>query len=180
LREPISSLKRTHAVIITRANQVEQEELMRLEKKLLSINTELVIAHAVHKPSAVIDSNENETSIESLRQKKVLAFCGIGNPEAFFATCRSLDAELLATESLDDHYHYQQSDIDRLSKTALAAKAELVLTTEKDLVKINPAWLSKAPVPFACLRIELELTKGGERITELIRRACAGKIAASA
>ena len=179
LREPVSSLKRADAVVITRADQVEQEELQCIEKELLSIKADLVIAHAVHRPACIVYSAGGEMPLTSLRQKKVSAFCGIGNPEAFFVTCRSLGAELLATETLDDHHHYLESDIERFTQCAKSAGAELVLTTEKDLVKIDTSWLSKTALPFACVRIEIELIKGRQRITELIQRACAGKIAAS-
>jgi len=179
LREPVSSLKRADAVIITRADQVDKNRIEEIRKTIKAINPSLVIATAFHKPLCIRDSQAVESQPAQLKDKKVFAFCGIGNPDAFSTTVKSLGAIITGSMVFDDHYHYTKADIDRIADSAKASKADLMLTTEKDFSKIDAAWLAKTPVKFAYLAVEIELLAGAERITELIEKAIAGKISTS-
>jgi tetraacyldisaccharide 4'-kinase len=69
---------------------------------------------------------------------RVLAFAGIGRPEKFFATLRSLGAEIVEAREYADHYAYTASEFARLRAKAKTANAQLV-TTEKDFVRLTPA-----------------------------------------
>jgi tetraacyldisaccharide 4'-kinase len=180
LREPVSSLKRADAVTITRADQVEKTKIDEIEKTIKAINPSLVIATAVHKPLCIRDSQAVESQPARLKDKKVFAFCGIGNPDAFIDTLKSLGAAITGSMIFDDHYHYSKSDIDRIAANAGTSNADLVLTTEKDFSKIDAPWLRAAKIDFAYLVVEIELLAGAEQITELIEKAVAGKISTSA
>lgn len=68
-----------------------------------------------------------------------LAFAGIGRPEKFFTTLRACGATLVATESFPDHHAYSPQNITQLINNAEKLGASLI-TTEKDAVKIPPAY----------------------------------------
>lgn len=72
-----------------------------------------------------------------LAGRRIVAFAGIGRPEKFFATLRSLDAVLVDTIAFADHHVFSASEIARLRAKARNENATL-MTTEKDFVRLAP------------------------------------------
>jgi len=177
LREPADSLKRADAVIITRCDKVSESGLNEIEKTLQIINPDMIIASSIHSPICAKTIDNTEISIEELKDKKVFAFCGIGNPDAFLNTIKGLGANPVGAEVYDDHYHYTNKDISDICREAMDLKADLILTTQKDFnrLPIEKRKL-KTGIPFAYLAVELKIISGEERITQLIKDCLAGKI----
>jgi tetraacyldisaccharide 4'-kinase len=69
--------------------------------------------------------------------KRVVAFCGVGRPERFFATLAKAGAEIAESRSFADHHPYTEDEIARLKETA-RAKGAVLMTTAKDFVRIAP------------------------------------------
>jgi len=176
LRESITSLKRADAAIITRSNQVSEFEIEDIEKQLMKINPELIIAKAVHKPAQLMESLGKEFQLSDIKGKKVFAFCGIGNPQAFFNTLSDLDADLVSHKTFNDHHHYSEHDLKDIIYNAQQSSAELIVTTEKDWAKIDIDWRGVSTFKTAILKIAIEITSGGDDITRLIENRIAGKI----
>ncbi len=79
---------------------------------------------------------------EALRGKRLIAFAGIGRPQKFFVTLAELGAMLVMERSFPDHHPYQEAELDRLADDAAREDATLI-TTEKDWVRLTPAWRAR-------------------------------------
>jgi tetraacyldisaccharide 4'-kinase len=90
----------------------------------------------------------DEASLESLRGKRVLAFAGIGDPERFFRTLRSFGIEVVAERALPDHHPFSEGEIAALIAEA-KREALILVTTEKDMVRLRKAEGAKDVVTFA-------------------------------
>ncbi len=67
---------------------------------------------------------------------RVIAFAGIGRPEKFFSTLRTLGADVVECHAFADHHPYTYDEISRLKADASKTGAVL-MTTEKDYVRLN-------------------------------------------
>lgn len=67
------------------------------------------------------------------------AFAGIGRPAKFYETCRKAGLTISGTEDFADHHMYTPEDLERLKQKAKDSQA-MLLTTEKDWVRLSPDW----------------------------------------
>ncbi len=181
LREPVTSLKRAGAVVITRCDQVTETQLSEIDEKLRAINSGMIIARSIHAPVYAKSTDDKEISIEKLKVKKIFAFCGIGNPDAFLNTIKNLGPELAGSKVYDDHYHYTDACLTDISEQAEKLGADLILTTQKDWTKVISSFKSqisnfKSPLPFTYLAVEIKFLAGEDKLTALIKDTLAGKI----
>jgi len=181
LREPASSLKRAGAAVITRCDQVTDAELDELERKLRAIKSDMVIAKSIHAPVSAKSKDDKEISIEQLTGKKVFAFCGIGNPDAFLNTIKDLGAEPAGSAVFDDHHHYTDACLSEIAEQAIELGADFILTTQKDWTKViskleSRNWATEPHPPFAFLAIEIKFMAGRDKLTTLIKDKLEGKI----
>jgi tetraacyldisaccharide 4'-kinase len=106
----------------------------------------------------------------------VLAFCGIGNPDAFFNTINGIGCDVVDSIIYDDHYQYTDNCLADIYEQAEDSKADFILTTQKDWTKIIRLAPAKKDIQLAYLAIELKFINGEEKISQLIEDTLAGKI----
>ena len=75
--------------------------------------------------------------LEGLTTRRICAFAGLARNEQFFASLRANGINVVGTKSFRDHHRYTARDIAAIKAAAKAAGAEAIVTTEKDLVKID-------------------------------------------
>ncbi|HZT72860.1 MAG TPA: tetraacyldisaccharide 4'-kinase [Terriglobales bacterium] len=116
-----------------------------------------------------------------VESRRPLAFCGLAEPDSFWATLAALRIAPAARVAFRDHHRYTRADAERLAAQARAHGADGFVTTEKDGVKLAPE-LRRLLAPLAEIRIALEI-EGLERLVDLMleqagRRREAGRSAA--
>jgi len=176
LREPLIALKRANAVVITRCDQTTEAKLTQIEEKLQQVNPDMIIARSIHAPVYAKSTDNKEISLKELKDKKIFAFCGIGNPDAFLNTIKQLGANLAGSKIYDDHHHYTDDCLADIYKQAASLKADLILTTQKDWTKIAGLALAKKDIPLAYLAIEIKFVAGEDKLRGLIEDTLASKI----
>jgi tetraacyldisaccharide 4'-kinase len=78
----------------------------------------------------------DEASVAALRDRRLLAFAGIGDPARFFRTLRASGLDVARERAFADHYVFSESDLDALQGEALRDQLTLV-TTEKDYARLR-------------------------------------------
>ena len=120
LREGIKSIKRADCIVIN-GNRNEQ-----FENKISNINKNVKIFYSKYK---IIN-------LDKFKNKKVIAFAGIGNPSNFFEILKENNINVIKTHSFPDHHNYSEKELENIvqeSKKNLA----LIVTTEKDHCRMN-------------------------------------------
>ncbi len=169
LREPISSLKRADIVCLTRSNMVDESKRSEIRERVNRYNSEAVWCESIVKPVGLLPVDENGNALErialdQLNSKPTLAFCGLGNPEAFLHTVETLGAKLVATEEYPDHHGYKAGDIQHLGNLAKRSDAEVLVCSHKDLVKVRVPQIQG--VPLYAIMIGAEIIVGEKELTE--------------
>ncbi|WP_406695318.1 tetraacyldisaccharide 4'-kinase [Singulisphaera sp. Ch08] len=166
LREPVRSLRRAGVVVLSRADLVPESTRTAIRTEAERRAGPLRWVEARHAPLDLLDADGPTSSIASLAGQSVAAFCGIGNPDGFRKTIEPLVGKLVGFRAWPDHHSYTAADVADLTTWARGLKADLVLTTQKDLVKLRASNLGA--VPLRALRIGLEVMSGQDVLEDAL------------
>lgn len=169
LRERPEALGRADLVVITHADSGRDLDSIRHTIRRYAPATP--IALAVHRPVGLISAQgEKHLPPERLDGQRLMAFSGIANPRGFEKTLVQLGAVVLAHHAFPDHYVYSAADLQALSSAARRAGASLMVTTEKDMVKLTGLDLGDEAADLYALSISLEFLEGAEMLDRMLNR----------
>jgi tetraacyldisaccharide 4'-kinase len=172
LREPIRSLKRADIVVATRADQVDAKQLASIRSRVQRYAPKVAWLEAAHVPKGLRNAEGLTQEIDWLKDRNVLAICGIGSPDAFFQTLQSLGANVVNKIVFPDHHDYQAGDIREIAVAAETIDCDAIICTGKDLAKIDVSMIERFPI--YSLDIEMEILFGKEiledHLKEIIRQ----------
>ncbi len=138
LREPISALRRSHVIVITKVNLADKDQVRRIKDVILSINPKAEIFEAEHKAVSITDVKNNRAlGTDYIRGKRLAALSGIGDNESFFKMFSDLDARISVKLPYPDHYRYAQDDIAYIIKAAKDVSSDALITTVKDWMRLK-------------------------------------------
>jgi tetraacyldisaccharide 4'-kinase len=146
LREPLSSLARADAIVVTKIEQADPAEALALAARHAP---GVPVYRASTRVDAIHDGHGNEVRPKDLPAKTVVAVSGIARPEAFAFTLAALGIDPTAFLPFPDHARYGPFRMRKILRTAEETGATAVITTEKDAVKLE------AVLPLSIFRVSI-------------------------
>ena len=120
LREKFDSINKAQIIVINGRKNID------FENKIKTVSKNIKIFY----------SSYNPTNIEEFKNKKILAFAGIGNPNNFFKLLREYNINLKKQIEYPDHYEFNRSELQKI--VDISKKDNLqIITTEKDYFRIK-------------------------------------------
>ncbi len=169
LRESPDNLARADCIVITRADDVAQTAALKSEIDRLSKGRPVFLSRmkivGLRERSGVEEGEAGET----VKSVPVAAFCGVGNPESFFAQLRREGYTLCHTRVFPDHNYYTQEEINTLVSQSSERGAHALLTTGKDEVKLRSL---RCEMPCYVVEVAIEI-EDGSKFLALIDEAIA-------
>ena len=155
LREPRTALRRAHAIGLTRLHQCDGSAARALQEEIQKIAPGVPLFGTRARLTGLRRVGARGIlPVSAVSGRNVLAFAGIGRPDSFFADLESLGARIVARRAFQDHHPYTRFDMARLLEVASSSGAEMLVTTEKDAVRLPPP-PGNAPA-FLALRQSVE------------------------
>jgi tetraacyldisaccharide 4'-kinase len=158
-REGWAALDRADAVIVTRKRATPEAATDLARSLEPRIQGPVAIAHlGLRSLEGLVSGVRHPAS--ALAGKRVVAASGIGDPDAFVAQVKATGAAVQVA-TWKDHHDYRDEDVAWLAHAA--RRADRVVITQKDAVKLRDRWPAAAPEPLVAV-LDLEWEQGGDRI----------------
>ena len=167
LREPPSHLKRAMTVFITKSDGNTNE----LRRTIAKHNPRAGIIECVHHPMYFQNHmTEERYELDFLEGKKIASLSGIAQPESFENSLTRLKADLVYTKRFADHHRFEEAEIEKMIQRSLKRGAEMVITTQKDAVRIPNSNAYELPILF--MRVEIKILSGAKDFHDCVRQIC--------
>jgi tetraacyldisaccharide 4'-kinase len=168
LREPPGNLRRASYIFITKSTGDANEALVQ---RIRRYNRTAEIIECAHKPLYLqnIISGE-QLPLERLRDRFIGSICAIAAPESFEDGLRNLGARIDLAKRYIDHHRYSEAELQSFINRCIRRDLEMIVTTEKDAVRMPR--LAEMIVPIYFLRVEIEILSGHESWDHCVGRIC--------
>jgi tetraacyldisaccharide 4'-kinase len=173
LREPVSAARRAEIWVVSRG--AEREPFEMRDSKQRPVFYAQTRSLGFRRLGAATPEFKYQSTIT---RAPSFAFCGVGNPDAFFADLVSWRVELVGERAFRDHHKYSDLDVEQLEAEADRVSAVDFVTTEKDAANLaqagrafrRPVWVAVIDFVFSA---ESELLATIERVLREKRGAAA-------
>jgi tetraacyldisaccharide 4'-kinase len=156
LREPVAALGRAGAIVVTKGDVRRDlaEQMARAAPRVPVFSAEL-------KPRCLVgldDGSLVERPLGDVVGRRIVTVSGIGQPQPFYEILGQLEVRAVEVLEFPDHHAYAASDWQRINQAAHAA--ELVVCTEKDIVKLRHYPFTRGVL--VALRVDFALEPSAE------------------
>jgi len=158
-REPLRSLRRADAVILTKAGPAVNVD--RIGEQIRTRSKARIMTSSYRVSSFRRAKTKFSVDLESVHGKHAVAFCGIGRPENFRQSLEEIGIHVDSMIAFGDHHWYSTSDLEQIVREQETWRAEFIITTEKDFVRISaPEFFER--FPFFYIEVEAEIHQKDE------------------
>lgn len=171
MREPPSALRRANYVFITKSDGAPPAPLLAQISTHAPKVSPIVCAHVPQalRPLHGNDPEKDNLPLSLLSGARVLAFSGIAVPQGFEQMLEHAGANLVKALRYADHYPYEAEDIEDILRTASSSRVDMIVTTEKDAVRLPNI---QATIPIYYLRMEVEILHGAKDFSAAVNAIC--------
>ena len=163
-REPLSSLRRASAVVLTRTDQapngVQSAETFKIQFPQLPVIKTIYVPTSLRRMA-----DDKKLTLEWLIDRDLIVLCGIANPTSFAQTVSDIGGCVYRIQAYPDHHPFSNSDLDNVMFMAKETGVKWIITTEKDAVRIQ-----NHPIRdhLVLLDIELQFISGEPALEKLL------------
>ncbi len=146
LREPLTALKRAHAVVAT--DEVNIQVFPVVPPFVWRVDRDIALPEQIN------------------RGMRVLAFCAIARPHRFFKDLRRHGLEPVAELTFRDHHRYAAPDVEKIVRESASSRADCCVTTIKDMMNLGN--LVHRLAPLYAVRLSLKLREADSALEEIL------------
>lgn len=172
LREPIESLSRATAVIVTKCAGFDGDLAARIErlhgKPPVAWCTHVWSGIDIHDPREA--QGDASASADWLQRRKVAVWAGIARGDDVVAEVERQGAEVVFVPVRRDHADYSEAQVQRLSAQSVCSSAEALVVTGKDWATLAP-FRHLVPIPIIVPRLALRFHRGESQFEAMLRES---------
>jgi tetraacyldisaccharide 4'-kinase len=170
LREAPRNLRRASYIFITKNTGESNETLI---ERIRRYNRTAEIIECAHKPLYLQNVFTGEQlPLECLRDTFIGSICGIAAPESFEGALKKLGAHVDLAKRYIDHHYYTEAELTTFINRCIRRDLAMIVTTEKDAVRMPRLPEADMKVPICFLRVEIEILSGHESWEHCVARIC--------
>jgi tetraacyldisaccharide 4'-kinase len=170
LREAPRNLRRASYIFITKNTGESNETLI---ERIRRYNRTAEIIECAHKPLYLQNVFTGEQlPLERLRDAFIGSICGIAAPESFEGALKKLGAHVDLAKRYIDHHYYSEAELTTFINRCIRRDLAMIVTTEKDAVRMPRLPETDMKVPICFLRVEIEILSGHESWEHCVARIC--------
>jgi tetraacyldisaccharide 4'-kinase len=173
LREPLSAMARANILVFTRTETMPGtiEAIGKLNQyPVFAAATQLVGFRRLGGEIALLSSSE-------IGAGPFFAFCGLGNPDAFFRDLQNWGLAVCGRVSFPDHHRYTDRDVLQIQREAKRVGANAFVTTEKDAQNLGSVKIELTPVYISVIDLVVSPEADFKNALDQILRGSAGAAA---
>ena len=170
LRERPRNLRRASYIFITKNTGEPNDALI---ERIRRYNRTAEIIECAHRPLYLQNIFTGERiMLDRLRGAFIGSICAIAAPESFEGALKKLGANVNLALRFIDHHYFTESEIRGFISRCIRRDLSMIVTTEKDAVRMPRLAAEQVKVPIYFVRVEIEILSGHESWEHCVARIC--------